>query len=154
MKTQGGERAVSLIYLLVLWSIAVISVTTALQLNQTLTLVLVVSGGILIMFYYELLRLLMTGDKQNYLTSLLALTVIILPAIIGGVFFASDLLPPAISAVAKFLPFNILENSFYHGLELGAISINDIFLIGLYAILGNLLLLSNLSLAKRRLTNK
>ncbi len=143
------ERRFSYPYIQVLWIVATVSVGIAQQLAFTLIFSLIVCGIMILFFYYELLRLLMRGERQNYLASLLALVAIILPAIIGGVFFASDLLPPAISAVAKYLPFNVLENFFYNGLEKGYPAMPDIIMMFAYSFLDGLLVLANLFLEHR-----
>ncbi len=143
-----NQRTVSYCYIFILWAAATLSVGSALQLTTRQIISLLLSGYFILVFYYELLRLLMGRQNQNYLTSLLALTAIILPAIIGGVFFASDLLPAQFASVTQFLPFNLLERIFYQVLETGWAGKNSPLLIALYCLIGAALLMLNLQLRR------
>ncbi len=144
-----SEHLLSYIYLILLWSVAVIAIAVAIQLNTDLTLLIFACGCLTIITYYELFRLLLNNRKQDYISSLLALFLVVLPAILGGVFFDANLLPAKLFKIASVLPFNFLEKTFYNGLSLLGNKVDDFILLVVYFCLALTMLSYNLLLAKR-----
>ncbi len=144
-----NEHITSYFYLFPIWSVAVIALANAIQLNRRLTLFLLLSGFATLIVYYELFRLLLNKAKQGYISSLLALLIVILPAILGGVFFDSNLLPTKLFNVVRMLPFNAFESAFYNGLSPIGLNISDVWLLIIYLALAIILLLVNIISAKR-----
>ncbi len=107
-----GERLVSYLYLILPWLIVCSSLVMAVDINIDGTL-LVVTGAIIIICYYEVFRLLFNVLNNKSTASLAALLALVVPALVGGVFFDSDLLPESIRAFSRALPFNTLESAFY-----------------------------------------
>ncbi len=144
-----NEHLTSFLYLIVLWLVAVIAVASSIQLNRALTLFIIISGSSIIIVYYEVFRLLLNSSKQGYISSLIALLTIILPAILGGVFFDSNLLPAKLFKLVSVLPFSAIERAFYNGLSLYGLKLADITILLGYGVGAVLLLLLNLNTAKK-----
>ncbi len=144
-----AEHCFSYFYLSLIWCVAVSAITHAIKLNSQLTFFMLLSGSTTIILYYELFRLMLNNAKQGYISSLLALLAAILPAILGGVFFDSNLLPTRLFNLVSILPFNALESAFYGGLSLQGLAINHILLLLVYLGLSLVLLTLNLASAKR-----
>ncbi len=106
-----SERLVSYLYLLLPWLIVCLSLTTVL--NESDGALLIAVGGVIIIAYFEAFKLLINSLKNKSTASLAALLTLIIPALLGGVFFDTDLLPAGIYALSSALPFNLMESAFY-----------------------------------------
>ncbi len=105
-----SERIISYPYLLLPWLIVCASLVNTVKNTDSL---LLFAGSIVIIGYFEAFKLLFNQLKSKSTASLAALLVLVVPALLGGVFFDSDLLPKNIHELSRMLPFNLLESIFY-----------------------------------------
>lgn len=103
------ERLVSWLIIIIPWLVAVASASWATALSGPPLWLLALVGSAVIILHYELFYLLFHSHFNPFYKPLIVLSLTIIPAIIGGVFFDQSFIPSFIRQLFSWLPYQTIR---------------------------------------------
>jgi hypothetical protein len=138
-----SKRIIHYFLLLLPWLLICLSIHQHINLTSKATISTFVFGLLLLIIYYEGMSLVQLTYNRYLYVQLITTSLVIIPALLGGAFFSTDILSKGLLSIIKWMPFYHMKNLFYQNLTLGHLNTMSMLLVALYLFFIGLLLRYN-----------
>ncbi|MCK8059391.1 MULTISPECIES: ABC transporter permease [unclassified Fusibacter] len=147
-----SRRVVHYTLVLLPWFFILNSIAGQIGLTLNAALAILVMGVLVIVLYYELLSLFQLKFQRHIYAQLITISLVLIPALLGGAFFSIDLLSGPILELVGWLPFYHITQVFYECLTSGGLSAQHRLLIGCYVLVIGLIMSYNYKKTSTRIS--